>query len=276
MSLCRGSRGANLCSLRFHRLQGWSPAAPPAHLQPYRWLGRAKNKVIGATPFLKKSSCLDRSLSSRRKPSEPPTWVGSRGRDARAARSGLKGSPRLRCRSRLAPAARGLARGAGKAGVAGGRSGAQQGHVVGAGSYWESVEPGLAGSREVAERRYWLISTLPGRDGGEGPGAPRLRGCENARSNFDLPTCWESAVLGFPPCGLGLKVGLGRACDAGASGASVVCGSLAAAFALLLWLAGQVTPELRKEPCLAQEELRLASCGLSYHSSASREGTEGE
>lgn len=207
--------------------------------------------------------------------------MGRSFRGARAARSGrckagLRGPTRLRCRSPLAPAARGLVRGAGKAGVAGGRSGAQQGHVVGAGSYWESVEPGLAGSREVAERRYWLISTLPGREGGEGPEAPRLRGCKNARNNFDLPTCWESAVLGFPPCGLGLKVALGRACDAGASRTSIVCGSLAAASALLLRLAGKVAPELRKEPCLAQEELRLASCGLSYHSSTSREGTEGE
>lgn len=102
----------------------------------------------------------------------------------------------------------------------------------------------------------------------EGPEAPRLRGCNNERNNSDLPTCWESSVLGFPACGVGvvLKLELVVRVVAGASRTSVVCGRLAAAFALLLRLAGEVTPELRREPCLAQEELGLAGCGLSYHS----------
>lgn len=103
----------------------------------------------------------------------------------------------------------------------------------------------------------------------EGPEAPSLRGCKNERNNSDLPTCWESSsVLGFPACGVGVvsKLELVARVMAGASSTSVVCGRLAAAFALLLWLAGEVTPELRREPCLAQEELGLAGCGLSYHS----------
>lgn len=101
----------------------------------------------------------------------------------------------------------------------------------------------------------------------EGPEAPSLRGCKNERNNSDLPTCWESSVLGFPACGVGVVLKLELVVRvAGAGRTSVVCGRLAAAFALLLRLAGEATPELRREPCLAQEELGLAGWGLSYHS----------
>lgn len=52
----RGRKGADLCPLLFRRLQGWSPAAPPAHLQPHRWLGRAWKPSHRKQHLRKKSS----------------------------------------------------------------------------------------------------------------------------------------------------------------------------------------------------------------------------
>lgn len=53
--------------------QGWSPAAPPAHLQLYRWLGRAWKRSHRSNT-LKKVLPPGSSLASRRKPSQPPPW----------------------------------------------------------------------------------------------------------------------------------------------------------------------------------------------------------
>ena len=66
-----GLKGRRPVPRPFHRLRGWSPAAPPAHLQPHRCWAGPGNRVTG-------SNTLARI---------PPTWT---------PRSPVTGSPRSR------------------------------------------------------------------------------------------------------------------------------------------------------------------------------------
>lgn len=127
-----------------------------------------------------------------------------------------------------------------------------------------SVERGSrAPGRLLSAGAGWSLRSLDAEV--EGPEAPSLRGCKNERNDSDLPTRWESSVLGPPACGVGvvLKLELVVRVMAGAGRLrrlralrGCLCTSLAAG-----WRSDPRAPE---GACLAQEELGLAGCGLSY------------
>ncbi|XP_054430294.1 solute carrier family 15 member 1 [Pteronotus mesoamericanus] len=183
----------------------------------------------------KRSSVLDSSLGSRRKPLEPSPWVGSCVRAGagfsestscavRELQRGRQGSGRsatlVTCDSRTCtPSQEGWHRGRG------------QGHVAATMSDRALVELELEGSGEVTRRGI----ALPG--GVFAPGVQRRRalrcpdsGCKNECSNFDRPT----------PLGI----------------LSPRVSTLWAGSGFDGW----------RESCLDQEELGLALCGPSFYS----------
>lgn len=258
------------------------PARTPPAAQV---VGRAcKQNYKSNTLKKKKASLLDSPLASRREPSEPPPWVGraaglARGRRGgggtgcggcalgplprgrRGARPGCDAGPRCPWRPadlRAEPGGLEPPTGAGR------RDGSDQG----------SGEPGPAGSGEVTG------SDLGLRWGGGEPDAARLRGGRNQWRHLDLASCWESSVLVFPACGLGVGLKLAGVAHvmAGPPNLHPSGGRSVAALAPPLPVAWPGDPAARVgalpgPPGIGGPWWPLSPCHCPQ---ASREGTQGE
>lgn len=294
VSSCWGSRGANLCSLLFRRLQGWS-RAPRLHTS--RGAGswaEPRNKVVGAAPS-KEALPPGLVARGRTEPSEPPAWVGSRAREGGVAGE-QRGPP-----------------GAGAARSGRGRGGAGTGCDAGPRCRRRLSEPGglapgraqgrAAGTRHRGGKRLGVGGAgargLRGRRGAPGlppvpRGSPRSQGAqaevprcpdsEVSRRNaaLDLPACWEASVLVFPGWALavGLKLGWVVRAMAAPAGAPSSCWALRGCLRTL------TAPGWRGDPRAPEGALpgpRGFAAGplwpvlsFCHCPQASREGTEGE